>query len=78
MTDTDCTNKAQTTALILALRAESGVVKRSVLLEAASTIEGLQQENAFLCEMQKVLTAGMSKEHLGILVNQVWKSGNWR
>ena len=48
MPDTDCTYKAQTTALLLALRAEGGVVKRSVLLKAASTIEGLQQENAFL------------------------------
>lgn len=74
----DYDNKENTAELIKALRSESGRVKRSTLLDAANAIESLQRENAFLKEMQRLLTAGMDNAKLGSMVNQVWNKGDWR
>lgn len=74
----DYDNKENTAELVRALRSECGQVKRSTLLESANAIESLQKENAFLKEMQRLLTAGLDKAELGTMVNHVWNYGDWR
>ncbi len=78
MTEINYDNRERTRALISTLRAQDGVVKRSTLLEAATIIESLYQENAFMREVQQNIIPEIPEERLGQISYYVWKNGDWR